>query len=105
MSYYDTVYKWSNLVDLITNRVDIINKTLDADYCGYRCAPCVIKYRRGVYVCEVCGARFASWRVYDVDSAQDAFDKIDSLADGLWYLMRSGRLFYDSQYINQQLLV
>ena len=101
MSYYDEITEWTNVFDIVVNRVNIINQTLGADCLGYRGSPVVIVYRKGLYVCKVCGANYATWRVYDLHSIRTALDRIDSLADGIWYLMRSGRLLY-SQNVNQQ---
>lgn len=93
MTYYD-VDRWSRVYDLVVNRVSIINQTLGARYDGLDTNPVRIRYRRGVYSCYVCGAPYCSFHVYDLDSTQCAFDSLSCLADGLWYLMRSGRMSF-----------
>lgn len=101
MIKYEDVINWTDTMDLITNRVDIVNRTLDAQYCGYRSAPCVVTFRKGVYFCTLCGSLFASWHIYNVVETNTALERLDTLSNGLWYLMRSGRFSYDSQKVNQ----
>lgn len=91
---YGELAHWVRLFDLIANRVGVINQTLGAryDYCASNA--CHVAYSDGRYVCEVCGARFADFGLYDIPSAEDALSRLDSLNDGLWLLNRSGRLSF-----------
>lgn len=91
---YSDMCAWADFFDLINNRMSILNNILGARYDNCADSPCRIKYRTGRYRCEVCGETFAEFRVYDLDSTKRAFAMVDSLADGLWLLNRSGRLAF-----------
>lgn len=83
---------WVRLFDTLVNRVSIVNQILGARYEGSSDCPCVLSYRKGVYTISICGTVYITFRVYDAAQLDAAFGKIDSLADGLWYLSRSGRM-------------
>lgn len=91
---YDEVSRWAKLSDLINNRVKVINQVLGAHYVSNVLNPCRVTYARGSYSCEVCGHEYATWGVCDLDGIETAYDRIDSLADGVWLLVGSGRLAF-----------
>lgn len=91
---YGELAHWSNLFDLIANRVKVINQTLGARYDFSAKNACQVAYSKGRYTCEVCGAVFAEFGIYDIASTENALKRLDSLGDGLWYLNRSGRLSF-----------
>lgn len=93
LSYAD-VCAWSQDFEVVQNRVSIINQTLGCRYDGMLDNPCrlVLKRGSGRYVCYLCGEPYFDFGVYDVESISKARDCIDRLADGLWLLMRSGRM-------------
>lgn len=91
---YATVQDWTNLYELISNRVSVINQVLGARYDGLLTNPLQLHYHRGSYTCKVCGAEFASFRIYDLPSTSYAYDRLQGLNDGIWFLNRSGRLTF-----------
>ena len=91
---YGELAHWSRLFDLIANRVSVINQTLGARYDYGATNACQVAYSKGRYTCEVCGARFADFGLYDIPSTESALERLDSLNDGLWLLNRSGRLSF-----------
>lgn len=84
---YDDMYAWTRTFDLLANRVSIINQILGANVVW-------VSYKRGLYVCTVCGAKLCDFRIYDLPSIDAAFASVDALSDGLWLLNRSGRLCF-----------
>ena len=93
MGYADVV-DWTRLVDIIENRVSIINQIMGARYDSCLDNPCILRYRRGEYVCTYCGETYATWHVYDLDTTRRAFERIDALSDALWLAFRTGRMSY-----------
>lgn len=91
---YGEVKEWVRTQDVIENRVSIINQVLGARYDGCLDNPLVVRYRRGTYELSVCGAEYASWQVYDMESTSAALDCVQALKRGLWLLKRSGRLTF-----------
>ena len=91
---YGELAHWSNLFDLIANRTKIINQILGARYDYGATNACHIAYSHGRYTCEVCGARFAEFGLYDISSTEIAFERLDTFKDGIWLLNRSGRLSF-----------
>lgn len=89
---YEDVDAWVRMFDLISNRVGIINQILGARYAHGSNSPLRLQHRRGVYSLTVCGEVFATFGLYDVDSAKSALDGIQSFEQGLWLLNRTGRL-------------
>lgn len=81
---------WTNLADLITNRVSIANQLLGAKYDGCLENPLRVLCKRGRYVCKLCGSDYATWRIYDMASTQYAYERISALSDGLWLIGRGG---------------
>lgn len=80
---YEDVHAWTKTLKLVINRVKIINDTTDSQICK-------LHYRRGKYHVEVGGCEYVSFKVYDLDSIDAAFSRLDSLSDGIWYMWRSG---------------
>lgn len=91
---YGEVKEWVRTQDVIENRVSIINQVLGACYDGCMENPLLMSYRRGSYVLTVCGAEFARWQIYDMESTGAALDCVQALKRGLWLLKRSGRLSF-----------
>ena len=81
---------WARLTDLIANRISIANQLLGARFDGAKDNPLLVEYKHGRYTCILCGETYATWGVYDVESTQAAFDRVDALADGLWLIGRGG---------------
>ena len=94
MVSYADVCAWSRDYEVIVNRVSIINQTLGCRYDGLLDSPCRLVLKRGTgrYVCYLCDAPYCEFGVWDVESTCRARDCIDKLADGIWYMMRSGRM-------------
>lgn len=91
---YEDVSRWTDKIDLIINRVSILNQILGMRYDGLTTNPCQFSYVRGRYVLSICGESYAHVMLYDVASADAAIVMLDALADGLWLLRRSGRLTF-----------
>ena len=81
---------WARMADLVANRCSIVNQLLGARYDGAKDNPLQIDYDHGRYVCRLCGEEYATYGVYDIDSTQRAFDRVDALSDALWLLGRKG---------------
>lgn len=92
---YEDVHAWTKTLKLVINRVSIINETTDSQACK-------LYYRRGKYHVDVCGCQYVSFKVYDIESIDAAFSRLDSLCDGIWYMWRSGE-FTKSQRTNGNL--
>ena len=93
MKYHDVSY-WVKLLDLVTNRVKVINQMLGARYDGCLENPCRLVHDRGSYSCMICGECYATFTIYDIDATKEALSRISSLNDGIWLLKRSGRLLF-----------
>lgn len=89
---YDDVSLWVRAQDLIINRVSIVNQCLGARYEGNMDNPLLVRCVGGCYVAYLYGEEYARWRLYDRESTDAAFVRIDALSDGLWLALRSGRL-------------
>ena len=93
MNYHE-VSQWVKMLDLVTNRVSVINQMLGARYDGCLENPCRLCYERGSYSCMICGECYASFPNYDMDATSAALSRLSDLNDGLWLLKRSGRLSF-----------
>lgn len=88
---YDDVCAWTKTFDLITNRISIVNQTLGARYDNSPDNPCSLVSNRGRYEIRLCGVTFDTFAAYDYDAISKALNRVDALADGLWYIMRSDK--------------
>ena len=85
---YEIVTEWTDIYNLIVNRVSVINQQLGYGVDGLLCNPIRLVANMGNYTVLVGGVEYATFRVYDLKTTSIAFDRIDSLNDGLWYLFR-----------------
>lgn len=85
MMNYEQVYAWTKLVGLINNRVSLINWVISSPD-GSK--PCMVCYRRGSYRVMLGDAEYVRYRVYDLDSADSALERLSALYDGLWLARR-----------------
>lgn len=88
---YHEVSNWVRLLELVRNRVSVINQMLGARLDGCVDNPCRITYRSGRYTCTICGEKFVTFTIYDIEETSDALSSLSVLNDGLWLLRRSGR--------------
>lgn len=89
---YQDVYRWSRTFEVIRNRVIIINQIHDCQYDGLVTNPCRLSYHGGTYSVSYCGTTVATWRLYDVESVERAFERVDLLATCFWDGRREGHL-------------
>lgn len=87
---YEEVSNWTDKHNLIANRVKIINQVLEGVHEGFVGTPCVVKYRRGCYRVLFFGVCLVEYRVYQVESVENAFLRVDAVCDSLWYMSRAG---------------
>lgn len=83
---YEQVYSWVKASSLVVNRVGCINNVLSSSDGSDACR---IVYKRGVYRVLISGVEFCRYRVYDVDSANLALERVSTLFDGLWLARRA----------------
>ena len=89
---YEDVTVWTNVHNLILNRVAMINQTHGKDYgWGHDCV-CSVRYSRGWYTCSYSGIDLCTWHVYDLPSTDAAFDKLDHFDRALWLVRVTGHL-------------
>lgn len=79
---------FSRVVDVISNRVRIINQMMGFGVDGCHENPCRIRMRHGRYRVTWCGEEFASFALWDLDGADSALERVEGLNDGLWYALR-----------------
>lgn len=91
---YEDVTRWSQSLDLLMNRVGILNQILGCKYDQAPDNPLRLVCVRRSYVCEVCGCAFVRFRLYDIDGLESAISALDSFVEGLWLLNRTGRLSF-----------
>ena len=92
--------EWTRVDELLANRVSIANQILGARFDGDLSNPVrVVSFRGGRRV-TLCGERFCEYEMYDLDSINDAFARVDALSDSLW-LLRRGKAI-SCVYFNQQ---
>lgn len=89
---YSDIHAWTKMFGLVENRVKVINDTVPTDY-GIVSK---LSYNCGKYEVEICGCLFCSFGVYDLESIDSAFSRLDAFSDGLWYMSRFG-LFTKNQ--------
>lgn len=89
MNVYE-VNAWTRTVEIITNRVNIINQMLGYGVDGSLDNPCQLDMRRGRYLVTYFGVEFASYGVYDQRETDAALLRLDALNDGIWYMLRHG---------------
>lgn len=85
----DLVNRFAKQIDLIQNRIKVINQMLGCRLVGSSDSHMRLTLRRGVYMLDLCGEEFASVRAYDVDGATKVLDMIEGLNEGLWLTLRS----------------
>lgn len=88
-----TIYEinaWTKVVDLIVNRITIINQMMGYGIDGCLDNPMQRKMRGGRYVVTWYGVEFASYGVYDQCETEQALNRLDALNDGIWFMKRGG---------------
>ena len=91
MNYAD-VSTYTDYHDLVINRMSLCNELLGCRYHSSLSNPLVLKYKYGKYKVLVSGSEIAEFRPYDLDGVPDAYQRLDGLYNGLWYLLRSHNL-------------
>lgn len=80
-----TLYAWQKCINLVTNRVKVIND-LQMAKCGEVMAR--LDYRRGYYRLRFAGAEVCRAKVYDLEQAKLLLAFADGLKSGCWHLSR-----------------
>lgn len=87
---YNEMVLFAKNIDLLKNRVGIINEILGLPYHHASTNPVRLFLRRGRYVFEVCGSEVACFGSYDADGVSAALSYAESVSDALWHLRRGG---------------
>lgn len=87
---YEQVFAWTNIYNLVVNRVKVLNHMLGGTYDGCVSNPVSLVMRRGRYSVMLWDKELATFRVYDLDSTQHAYERLDFAADVIWHIRRRG---------------
>lgn len=85
----DIVNRFAKQLELLQNRIKIINQMLGCRLVGSSDSHMRITLRRGVYRIDLCGEEYATIKAYDVEGASKVLDMIEGLNEGLWLTLRS----------------
>lgn len=89
---YQSIHIWLKTLNIIKNRVQVINQMLGVRYRGMVGSPCVLRLKNGLYTMYWCGEEFCSWRLYVQSEIESALVRVDALNDCVWLANRSGYL-------------
>ena len=89
---YEDLSNFARISDLIVNRVSVVNQILGARFDGDMSNPARVVGIRGGRRVTLCGEPFCEFRNYDLDSASDAFARVNALCDSLWLLRRGNAI-------------
>lgn len=87
---YKELKDWTNLHDLILNRVQVINDMHGCKYPQNVANPCKVKYHGGWYSVYYCGSLIGAWKMYEMNSTMRTYRTVDLLQDCLWNGRRLG---------------
>lgn len=87
---YECVHAWGKVHRLILNRIEVINQMHGCRYVNNCANPCRLVYSGGCYCVRYCGVDIASWRLYDMESIDAAFARIDLISKTVWAVRRNG---------------
>lgn len=87
---YEHVYVWTKCFDLVSNRIKMLNHMLGGSYDGCMSNPVRLVMKRGRYSVMLWDDELATFRVYDLDSTQHAFERLDFATDVIWQIRRRG---------------
>lgn len=79
---YAALERWCKVHELVINRCKVINDVTE-DHAS-------VSGRRGRYRLELFGRKVAEWRVYDLRSVEDAYQRADAIYNALWDARREG---------------
>lgn len=88
MSVYDMDH-WCRTLDVVSNRVDIINQMLGYGVPGLSENPCKLVYDHGKYKVNIRDAELCEFALYDQREIDAALCKVDGANDMVWYALRS----------------
>lgn len=80
----------ADLVDVIINRVSVLNQILGCRYDFQKGNPVQLFSRRGMLTVLVCGAEYGATKVNDTAGLVALLSTLDSLKRGLWLMSRGG---------------
>ena len=83
---------WNRDLDLMYNRIAMVNRIHGHSYGWGVGAPLSMSYRLGWYRCTYFGDMLCQWRGYDAGSLSRAYAIVDALANALWLVARAGKL-------------
>lgn len=78
------------LMDVILNRVSIINQILGCRYDYAWTNPLVVVSRKGRISVDISRTTFSAAKCNDVDGLRDMLDRLDTLRRALWLMARMG---------------
>lgn len=87
---YGELWAWTKSINLVINRVKVINDTLEE--LGYEKGLASIDYRRGYYRLSWLGHEVAKAKVYDLQQGRDLLAFAEGVRSCVWGLSRDGLL-------------
>lgn len=87
--------RWSDMVDLLCNRVAIVNQLHGCRYDHSPENPMRVNCRRGDYVVSYRDAEVASFSTYDFESLSSSLSVVGAWSSCVWQLSRAGVLRRD----------
>lgn len=85
-----TYEQTARLVDVISNRVSVINQILGCRYDFAWSNPVTVVARRGRLKVKIFGVTFKTARLCDSDQLDDVVVALDLLKSALWLMSRGG---------------
>lgn len=87
---YERMCVWHRLWKLVANRVRVINQMLGFGCDGRAENPLRLCVSGMHYTLRLCGEDYATFAAYDIDTTEDAINRLEALNDGIWLLRRDG---------------
>lgn len=88
MNVYDMDH-WCRCLDLMQNRVDVINQMLGYGVPGLVSNPCRLRYEHGTYRVYVSDCVLCEFGLYEQGEIDAALRTVDGANDMVWYATHS----------------
>lgn len=92
MITYADMVRWTQTLDMLANRIGIINQLLGCKYCHGSDSICKLVYSKGEYLVTFDGATIAAFGIYDNAGLSDASVTLNAWSDAIWHVGRIGKL-------------